>query len=43
MLRLSQSLETESPLSRFWFQVTRNFILESFQLSDFNEMQSNVT
>ena len=44
MLRLSQSLETASSLSRFkdGFQVTWNF-LESFQLSDFNEMQSKVT
>ena len=44
MLRLSQSLESASSRSRFkdGFQVTWNF-LESFQLSDFNEMQSKVT
>ena len=40
MLRLSQNLETAS--FEDGFQVTWNF-LESFQLSDLNEMQSKVT
>ena len=45
MLRLSQILETASSTSHGFkdgFQVTWNF-LESFQLSNFNEMQSKIT